>query len=1186
MAPTAARRGMAGDVAQPAEKIPVSEAPAAAVKRGKGAERARQGSGKTPQALGPLEWLHRDSRNQRQPAPAAAEGGAQRRGAPNGRPGGEGGAKQPPPHAANQSRKWQEAAGGGREKGAPAAGQGRWPPSQQRGRRAAQLPPTAMSAAAGYPGGAAGGAAPRAADWTLQCGGGAPDEACEHYYPAAGDGYEAGPGMLPHGQPVQTYCHDPYDPQPCYAAPPEAGAPGMPYEHHQHHQHHQQHSYHFEQGQYGAGEQPPPYDAHHNPYYANSDPPASPSAPEPTLSASGSGTAGSHQWQSGREGSEVVAPSEPTTDSPAQEQGVRGEAQGAGERAQSEPHANGDRRRRGSGAARWSCAQCSCALQQKAHRCQQCSRRKGTGGAEQHNQLVCYDGSLPWDPCALARHDAAITEGSQALVERCILSHEPDEAASECSEEPDEGSVSQQAREALQDSAAFAALLDAGEVPVAAAIAEAAPDALPICASGVVQRAAELLTTRNGCRAVAAVLQRSSSIDPACVDSLLAAVADCAPLGTEHGCRVATAALRAAPPGARARAVSQRVVAHGCKELLAVPGGQRLLCAAAAVDAGVAEAAARALSGSQPKPFEHGNLLAVLLGRALHTSVSSAWLNQVESLGHSYCQVALSQLHQAPAHKRIRAARAVSAAARLPRLRQGVGISVTNSAQKILKEWGADASRMLCVCVAALDQEQLSEYVDRVTGFDGRAGEMLPLLRASPPHGLPLLRAICNIATGFLRVRLADHITAKADPIGAIPGTEWLLKWARAHPGTQDAIVVYDKGTSRFLTIPIADTLETVNRREWMRTNGRVGHLASVCINYQNDTCRAAEKCNMIHVDRALITRLRPCSCCAFHGDVHSPPITNRESGALQVTLPLTQQPVPISITRFARSAGLLSLSSSSVQEWQICRQHQKEACGKPLSCKFIHLCREVWRDLTDGMPSSPTGASAPRCAVELGVTLNDVATHAGLAHALPMLRQQGYDSLEDLLSTENACKLRGMLTPQDKRRLRSSVQYLIRVARHGPHPGGTPAHPGGKGRGKGGWHRHHAAPPPPPPPPPPPDSSSAPAGGAPPQQPVQHGPYPDPAWRQQPDWVAPTGAPAAASGMMYHPPYAPYCGDLGTPISASSTDTSSPGFPGCPPYPPYGADLYAGAGHCGAHMMPPHQYPIVQPPYYEGVST
>eukprot|EP00760_Papus_ankaliazontas_P000509 PhM_4_TR10087/c3_g1_i1/m.75620/K14787/MRD1, RBM19; multiple RNA-binding domain-containing protein 1 len=270
-----------------------------------------------------------------------------------------------------------------------------------------------------------------------------------------------------------------------------------------------------------------------------------------------------------------------------------------------------------------------------------------------------------------------------------------------------------------------------------------------------------------------------------------------------------------------------------------------------------------------------------------------------------------------------------------------------------------DANKQLSQCmyelVGVLNIPQMQQLCDRLMMFDGRGpSKFIELLTTD--HTFPIAYRICESAESVTRVLLVDHLRTYSFYLRGMPHEDDIVDWATRNPTYNEVIVVYDKATSQFYTMDISYTENTFNRREWLRLRGKVVHLASVCINHQNGTCRANERCNMIHVDRDVIRRLRPKSCCALHGHEGSAATLARSTRSRRMLMPSGVE-VDVPECRFARTAGWdANIMTPVLQTSMVCRQHQREACGKPTNCKFIHICREFWAQ--NGGSSTPPNSA------------------------------------------------------------------------------------------------------------------------------------------------------------------------------------------------------------------------------------
>eukprot|EP01061_Rhynchopus_euleeides_P017738 TRINITY_DN2939_c0_g2_i1.p1 TRINITY_DN2939_c0_g2~~TRINITY_DN2939_c0_g2_i1.p1 ORF type:complete len:709 (+),score=269.96 TRINITY_DN2939_c0_g2_i1:196-2322(+) len=320
------------------------------------------------------------------------------------------------------------------------------------------------------------------------------------------------------------------------------------------------------------------------------------------------------------------------------------------------------------------------------------------------------------------------------------------------------------------------------------------------------------------------------------------------------------------------------------------------------------------------------------------------------------------------------------------------------------------AVSLLRTAVALMKRSELAQLVPQVK-------KNIQLL-LSGPAGVASVKSVCFASSALSRVLLVNVVR----PMQGSIHDEELARWCVTNPSSFEAIVVYDKALTAFLTVPLSETTDTISRAEWVEKKGEVGHLASGCINHHNRQCRASEKCNMIHISRCLITQLRPPTCCNTHGDVHAP-CGGMHQGHEMIMLNMwsrsKKQQVPSN--RFAYSAGWVAVAKTgTVSENQICRQHQKEACGKAAACKFVHICRDLWAGFGLGkeLAASKKSAPLPSHLAEMG--LPDLLSQQGMGHLMAQLANAGITTTEGLGQALNTCQLRGTLAPQEKRQLKN----------------------------------------------------------------------------------------------------------------------------------------------------------------------
>ncbi|CBZ27042.1 conserved hypothetical protein [Leishmania mexicana MHOM/GT/2001/U1103] len=131
--------------------------------------------------------------------------------------------------------------------------------------------------------------------------------------------------------------------------------------------------------------------------------------------------------------------------------------------------------------------------------------------------------------------------------------------------------------------------------------------------------------------------------------------------------------------------------------------------------------------------------------------------------------------------------------------------------------------------------------------------------------------------------------------------------------------------------------------------NGRL-KTPSLCLLYQLGRCRQGDNCYQVHLDAAIVERLRadaknmPC-CCFQHGDCNSHVMdrTAYEGRSLGIT---GQFSVPL--TRVAYTAGLQRVlqdqpACAPVKPSVLCRLHgQPGGCRFGADCRFVHVCCQI----------------------------------------------------------------------------------------------------------------------------------------------------------------------------------------------------------------------------------------------------
>eukprot|EP01064_Diplonema_japonicum_P031006 TRINITY_DN5414_c0_g1_i1.p1 TRINITY_DN5414_c0_g1~~TRINITY_DN5414_c0_g1_i1.p1 ORF type:complete len:420 (+),score=46.77 TRINITY_DN5414_c0_g1_i1:45-1262(+) len=288
-------------------------------------------------------------------------------------------------------------------------------------------------------------------------------------------------------------------------------------------------------------------------------------------------------------------------------------------------------------------------------------------------------------------------------------------------------------------------------------------------------------------------------------------------------------------------------------------------------------------------------------------------------------------------------------------------------------------------------------------------------------EGCTLLKALTTRSSSTSAVILSDYLK-KNIPRPTLPYQESLSTWASTQPGHEECIIAYDKATSSYLRLPMTRVFHTVNSSKWATQEGIMKQTPAVCCNYHTNGCKARDRCNMIHVASEVLGRLRPPTCCGHHGAEtvgdDDGDVTICQDGEVIGKVPAKH---------FAFSAGYRCLGPDRITTAKhICNQHQKEACGRPATCRFVHLCREVWREMQAQIPKTvlPIGHLCPEKYAEMA--LDVFLAKNGLLHLfgpISAMRIYTTTALHQLLKT---CHLGDTVAPQEKRRLKNIFKYPV----------------------------------------------------------------------------------------------------------------------------------------------------------------
>ncbi|KAG5501657.1 hypothetical protein JIQ42_05507 [Leishmania sp. Namibia] len=150
--------------------------------------------------------------------------------------------------------------------------------------------------------------------------------------------------------------------------------------------------------------------------------------------------------------------------------------------------------------------------------------------------------------------------------------------------------------------------------------------------------------------------------------------------------------------------------------------------------------------------------------------------------------------------------------------------------------------------------------------------------------------------------------------------------------------------------------------------NGRL-KTPSLCLLYQSGRCRQSENCYQVHVDPAMVERLRadvknmPC-CCFRHGDCNSHLMDRKvyEERFLRIagrfSVPLTSVAYTSGLQRVLQDQQACAPVNPSV----LCRLHgQPGGCRFAADCRFVHICCEILQHELAGIMANAVAASAAR---------------------------------------------------------------------------------------------------------------------------------------------------------------------------------------------------------------------------------
>lgn len=177
--------------------------------------------------------------------------------------------------------------------------------------------------------------------------------------------------------------------------------------------------------------------------------------------------------------------------------------------------------------------------------------------------------------------------------------------------------------------------------------------------------------------------------------------------------------------------------------------------------------------------------------------------------------------------------------------------------------------------------------------------------------------------------------------------------------------------------IPLTHIKETAGSHDVLNTRRNI----SLCILYQNGSCKVGDRCHQLHADTEFVSARREIQrsnndCCLFHGDLHSktPEFTDLKDsltvpeGASSsdffwlysrdhpdlLTVPRDHFAVTLDLSFLLTEWSKKNQEKYYIPIERVCGLHQKHMCLYGPDCKFIHLCREVYQSLVLSHPWLP----------------------------------------------------------------------------------------------------------------------------------------------------------------------------------------------------------------------------------------
>ena len=198
---------------------------------------------------------------------------------------------------------------------------------------------------------------------------------------------------------------------------------------------------------------------------------------------------------------------------------------------------------------------------------------------------------------------------------------------------------------------------------------------------------------------------------------------------------------------------------------------------------------------------------------------------------------------------------------------------------------------------AVVASQEIAQQLDAMDGkmdglYLGKPIVVAPIMTVDPAASPPSARvvtvgAVCNpdapptpVATGQVMCpgardgdpvcqQCGKHHTVSGAACAPVAGSDKTLETLEL-VGLAPSIRAIDPQVGAYF-VPLAQCQDSVGCTDAQKGRRDV----SICLLYQNGTCRAEQHCRQVHADRRFVTHMRDLShannnCCVHHGDVYS----------------------------------------------------------------------------------------------------------------------------------------------------------------------------------------------------------------------------------------------------------------------------------------------------------------------------